>query len=160
MAGLRIAHVNHVALLEEVAAVADREDLHLAVARLTGREMGQYFHIADVHATVEIGDAVRTGMTVMVGQRPERSGSQGQTGASGGFQEIAARPVPAIPRLGLGGFRKCFLGTNGFPAFHGWLLGLGMGKMMSGGELLWDFELSLCRRRKPRRKRQSSKAET
>ncbi len=67
-----VADVDDISLLKDVAAIACGHHLHLAVARLSWPEVGENFHVADVHAAVEVSDAVRAGMAVVVGKSGER----------------------------------------------------------------------------------------
>src|ERR1700730_15319682 len=119
------ADVDDIPLLNEVAAIADRHHLHFAVARLAGAEVGEDLHVADVHAAVEVGDAVRTGMAVVVGESGEWRTDQGQPRARGGSQEAATRGCEdACCGFWLGvGLR--LRRTGSFLSFHALLLGLG-----------------------------------
>ena len=61
-----VAYVDDVALLHQVAAAANRHHLHFAAAMLPGSEMREKLHVVNVHAAVEIRDAVGSRVAVMV----------------------------------------------------------------------------------------------
>jgi hypothetical protein len=67
-----VADVEDVTLLENVAAVSDGHHLHFAVARLAASDVGEDLHVADVHAAIEVGDAVWAGVAVVVGESGKR----------------------------------------------------------------------------------------
>jgi len=103
-----VAHVDDVTLLEEVATAADGHELHFAAAMLPGSEVGEEFHVVDVHAAVEVGEAVGSGVAVVVG--PSREGRTGESEACTrrGAKELAAggekRAAPGSRRLAADGF--------------------------------------------------------
>ena len=86
-----VADVDDVALLKEIAATAGGHKLHLAAPMLAGSEVGEQLHVVDVPAAVKVGDAVRGGVTVMVGPSGERRASQCEARARSGAKELATR---------------------------------------------------------------------
>ena len=85
-----VAYVDDVALLHQVAAAANRHHLHFAAAMLPGNEMREKLHVVNVHAAVEIRDAVGSRVAVMVTPCGKGRASQGETCAGGLAEELAA----------------------------------------------------------------------
>ena len=86
-----VADVDHVALLEHIAPIADGHQLHLAIAHAAGHEVGEELHVVRVHPAIQIRDAVRSGVAMVV--RPNCQGRAGQRQAStrGGAQKLTPR---------------------------------------------------------------------
>src|SRR5216683_1423862 len=116
-----VADVNHIALLKEVAPVAGGHELHLAVANMARLEVRQDLHVVDVHAAVEVSEAVRGRVTVMVGPGGKGRTSQGQTCTGSALQKLASRGARRLRDLRHRYFRA--LRSSRQEGRHHWNLG-------------------------------------
>src|SRR5689334_1093289 len=58
---------------------------------LAGSKVGEKLHVVDVHAAVEVSEAIWRGVAVMIGPGGEGRPGQREAGSGGGAQELAAR---------------------------------------------------------------------
>ena len=65
----RIADVDHIAAIEQIAAVADRHHLHFRAAFLARVEVRKHVRVLAVHVAVKILEARRPRMRMAVGER-------------------------------------------------------------------------------------------
>ena len=68
----RVGDFNHGSLLKHEPAFADRHHFDFLAALLSRKQVAMHFHVVDVHVAVEVIEAARMGMRVLIGKKETR----------------------------------------------------------------------------------------
>ena len=114
----RVADVDHVAVLQDEAARADRHHLQLVAALLAQLEYAEHAHVLRVAVAVEVLEAALVGMRVLVGE--SKTGHRNRERGEADTQDILSRKHHRSLSLFMLAWR--YLYSPGCSASHFWMI--------------------------------------